>query len=114
MWIRLGAGLQTFLSWACFLKVLYLCIVVWVCIQQPFRRLSWSQLLSLGTDGSPSCYAYVREVVSCSAICLKPIFTHLAIVFYNGHGINHFYKNKNKKSEVFGIIPFQVCVYVDA
>lgn len=28
--------------------------------------------------------------------------------------INHLYKNKNKKARCFGIIPFQVCVYMDA
>lgn len=61
---------------------------------------------------APHLVTYVREVASCSTICLKPIFTQQVILFYNGRGINHLYKNKNKqKNEVFWYNTFSdVCI----
>lgn len=75
-------------------------VVVW-CVYIVAFQNGYTGLTSYPwkTDGSPSCHKYVREVASCSAICLKPIFTHQVIIFYDGHRINHFYKNKNKQKK---------------
>lgn len=88
-----------------------MCVVVWVCIYSSISKwIYWFNLLSLESRWlSILLTRMLREAASCSAICLKPIFTHQVIIFYNGRGINHFYKNKNKQKKRGALATEHLC-----
>lgn len=98
------------LRWACFPRVLYPCECLGVYIQSPFQGLSWPAFCPRRGDGGGALHPVMHMLERYRAALLYALSQYSLIrplSFYNGHGRNHFYKNQNKSSEVFGITPVQ-------